>query len=293
MALVGAVLVLGWTGFVNTRVVLLALDNFQLSLHQEFFSAGARAHQRGHQRSLIVGGKGRVALPRDVVDGIDCLFIHELVRLGRLDATERLLVIVLTYSGFILALQVAQIFIILRHCPGAAHKNRAVSVLPCLLIAVDSVGIVLVADTHLAVLVRLAVPAKASTPAVLGLILLAMLVIVSVVAVRQRDLLDLLVVQLARHSLNQQLHFLVIYALLVCDFAVELGDSLFWLLGLGDAVCSHSLLVEGSLAKLAHVFLFWLALCSLHTELGVRQLVGFELGGLSLVRGLRLLDRNQ
>ena len=93
--------------------------------------------------------------------------------------------------------------------------------------------------------------------------------------------------------MNQQLHFLVIYALLVSDFAIKLSHSLLCLLGLCDAVCSHSLLVEGSLAKLAHVFKFWLALCSLHTELGVRQLVGFELGGLSLVRGLRLLDRNQ
>ena len=69
--------------------------------------------------------------------------------------------------------------------------------LPGLLISVSFVGVVLVADTHLAVLVCLAVPAEASAPAVLGLVLLATLVIASVVAVRQRDLLDLLVVQLA------------------------------------------------------------------------------------------------
>ena len=62
VALVGSVLVLGGASFVNTWVMLLALDNFQLGLHQEFLSAGACAYQRRHQRSLVVRGKVRVTL---------------------------------------------------------------------------------------------------------------------------------------------------------------------------------------------------------------------------------------
>lgn len=63
VAFVGAVLVLRGASFVNTWVMLLALNNFQLGLHQEFLTAGACDHQRRHQRSLIVRGKVSVTLP--------------------------------------------------------------------------------------------------------------------------------------------------------------------------------------------------------------------------------------